>query len=131
MKSVPRAVATGLQFPRSRLWTSIETRSLPLLVLTSILITLVLLPCPSNYRGQAQNAKLLFPVEKDSKYGYIDGTGKIIIPIQFDNANEFHEGLALVITAGKKVFIDTNGRAVIAPDFDLVNDFSEGLAAVN
>jgi len=36
VESVPRAVATGLRYRRSRLWISIATRSLPLSVLSSI-----------------------------------------------------------------------------------------------
>ena len=29
-------------------------------------------------------------------HGFIDPTSKIIIPLQYDIANEFHDGLALV-----------------------------------
>jgi hypothetical protein len=80
---------------------------------------------------QSQNAKTLFPVNKDGKWGFIDRTGKIVIPLQFDSANDFHEGLALVTASGKKLFIDASGRVVITPQFDIVDDFSEDLAAVN
>ena len=100
---------------------------------TGIFAGLVLIACffASSSRGQRPESKSLFPVEKDGKFGYIDRTGKIIIPLQFDGANEFHEGLALVTADGKKLFIDTTGRVVIKPDFDIVDDFSEGVAAVN
>jgi hypothetical protein len=81
--------------------------------------------------GQQQGTQKLFPVEKDGKWGFIDNSGKLIIPLAFDSANEFHEGLALVTTGKQKDFIDETGRVVIKPQFDLVDDFSEGLAAVN
>lgn len=100
---------------------------------TRIFAGLILFAClsVSGSRGQQPESKSLYPVEKDGKSGYIDGTGKIIIPLQFDGANEFHDGLALVTANGKKLFIDTTGRVVIKPNFDIVNDFFEGLAAVN
>lgn len=100
---------------------------------TRIFLGLILFACffASGSRGQQPASKSLFAVEKDGKFGYIDHTGKIIIPLQFEGANEFHEGLALVTANGKKLFIDTTGRVVIRPNFDIVNNFSEGLAAVN
>lgn len=100
---------------------------------TTIFAGLILFGClfALSSRGQQPASKSLFVVEKDGKFGYIDHAGKIIIPLQFDSANEFHEGLALVTANGKKLFIDTTGRVVIRPNFDIVNNFSEGLAAVN
>ena len=38
----------------------------------------------------------LWPVEKDKKWGYIDKTGRLIIPFKFDGAGDFSEGLAAV-----------------------------------
>ena len=81
--------------------------------------------------AQQRDTQKLFSVEKNGKWGFIDDAGKVIIPLEFDSANEFHEGLALVTIGKQKAFIDTSGRVVIKPQFDLVDDFSEGLAAVN
>jgi hypothetical protein len=99
--------------------------------LTTILLTLFLSSVLSTAQSQSQTARTLFPVERYDKWGFIDRTGKIIIPLQFDSANDFHEGLALVSAKGKRLFIDEAGRVVITPQFDIVHDFSEGLAAVN
>jgi len=99
--------------------------------LSMILLTLLLSATLLAAQPQSQNAKTFFPVERDGKWGFIDRTGKIVIPLQFDGANEFHEGLALVTANGKRLFIDTTGHVVITPQFDIVNNFSEGLAAVN
>ena len=44
----------------------------------------------SSY-AQQREPQRLFPVEKNGKWGFIDETGQIIIPLQFDSANEFHE----------------------------------------
>ncbi len=80
-----------------------------------------------------QQAKetFLYPIEKDDKWGFIDQTGKIVIPPQFDTVSSFQDGLAQVIQQRKVAFIDTAGKIVLRPDFEIVRDFSEGFAAVN
>jgi len=87
--------------------------------------------CAFSVRGQQPESKALFPVEKDGKFGFIDRTGKIVIPLQFDSATDFHEGLALVTSNHQTMFIDIAGKTVFTSKFDIVNSFSEGLAAVN
>jgi len=81
--------------------------------------------------AQQPPAQQLFLAQKDGKSGFIDRTGKVVIPIQFDSANNFHEGLARVTMSGKKAFIDATGKIVFNAAYDIVDDFSEGLAAVN
>ena len=94
--------------------------------LALIVLFVVISPC-----ARQPEPKKLFPVEKESKFGFIDRAGKVVIPLQFDDARDFHEGLALVKTGEKKLFIDTSGRVVIEAKYDVVNNFSEGVAAVN
>ena len=43
----------------------------------------------------------LIPVLKNNKWGFIDKTGKEIIQLQYDDAGQFKEGLALVNKGGK------------------------------
>ncbi len=95
------------------------------------LLTLLSTVLLSSAQPRSPAAKTLFAVEKDDKWGFIDRTGKIVVPLQFDSANDFHEGLALVTAKGKKFFIDAAGHMTIASQFDLVHDFSESVAAVN
>jgi len=99
--------------------------------LNLILLTLLLSAMLLGAQPKSRETKILFPVEKDDKWGFIDRTGRIVVPLQFDSANDFHEGLGLVTAKGKKIFIDAGGRVIITPQFDIVNNFSEGLAAVN
>jgi len=70
----------------------------------------------------------------DSKIGYIDNTGRLVIPPRFTKAHDFSEGMALVridpTESGKYGFIDHTGAAVTGYQFDKAHDFSEGLAAV-
>lgn len=80
------------------------------------------------------------------EYGYVDGSGNIVIGCQFDDARNFSEGLAAVLSrsgamAGSGVFgslsptlkwgyIDTAGLIVIPCQFDFAGQFREGYAAV-
>jgi hypothetical protein len=68
-------------------------------------------------------------------YGYIDLTGKIVIPFKYSSANDFSEGLAKVeIKDAEKNhtygFIDKKGNVAIKLDKWMKNDFSDGLASV-
>jgi hypothetical protein len=65
------------------------------------------------------------------KYGYIDHSGKWVIPRSFVAADDFHEGRAAVMGKdGTWGYIDKAGEFVIAPRFEAASEFSERLAAV-
>jgi hypothetical protein len=51
----------------------------------------------------------LIPYRKGDKWGYCDRNKKIVIPIQYDGAMPFNEGLARVKVKGKWGYIDTKG----------------------
>src|SRR3989339_1281909 len=72
----------------------------------------------------------LWPVYKDKKWGYIDKTGRIIIPFKFDGAGNFSEGLAAVYIKNKRGFIDKTGKLVIQPQNYWGFPFSSGMALV-
>lgn len=84
-------------------------------------------------------AKVTAPLESsahNTKYGYMDATGKVVIPPQFERASDFHEGLAWAETKmwleGPSGFIDKTGKIVIPfPKQSDVPRFSAGLAAVS
>jgi hypothetical protein len=52
------------------------------------------------------------PVKKDGKWGYIDTTGKIVIPLQYAGAMTFSEGLAYVTPPAH--FIDVTGKTSLS-----------------
>lgn len=75
------------------------------------------------------------------KCGYIDKTGKVVIPFKFQQCmsarmNEFHEGLAVQGYSKNNVFattfgyINKKGDWVIEPKYDRAEDFDNGLASV-
>lgn len=72
-----------------------------------------------------------------NSYGYIDKTGKLVIPAKFSAASNFSEGLAAVKidsqTNNKTAlygYIDKTGKMIIAPKFTQAGNFSNGLAPV-
>ena len=76
----------------------------------------------------------LFQIHHGNKWGFMDRTGKVVIPPRFDGVSDFFDGLAkvsfLVEKTFKFCFIDERGKIVIPCDFEVVGDFSEGLAPV-
>src|SRR5262249_43054146 len=85
------------------------------------------------------------------KWGFIDKTGALVIPCQFDDVamdnyggfedpnychgvpkafRNFSEGLCAVRIGNKWGYIDKTGKVVISPQFDSAGIFSEGLACV-
>jgi WG containing repeat len=108
---------------------------------------------------RARTGKELLVVVQNGKYGYIDQAGKVVIPPQFEWAEDFWRGLGTVYVCGRYVsidssatllplriaadgqltpkkqgdkfgFVDSLGHFKIPPSFDEVLPFSEGLAAV-
>ena len=85
----------------------------------------------------------------NKKWGFVDETGKTVIPFKYDCAWNFHEGLARIgisyqgpgSCAGdfKKGFIDQTGKIVIPLKYDYIDDYNiasspfseEGLAVVS
>lgn len=63
-------------------------------------------------------------------YGFIDRTGRIVIPCDMDYADDFHDGLALIVKDGRAGFIDKSGAVVIPCEFDQATCFENGRAVV-
>ncbi len=69
--------------------------------------------------------------------GYINEKGKIVIPLKFEWANDFNEGLAVVkvwdntsIFHWRFGYIDMSGHFVIPPIYDYAEEFRNGRAKV-
>jgi serine/threonine protein kinase len=67
---------------------------------------------------------------KPGKAGFIDMSGKEVIPQKFDRADSFSEGLASVVIKEKCGYIDRSGKIVIAIKYSGCKTFTEGLAGV-
>lgn len=55
------------------------------------------------------------------KWGFIDQTGKLVIPCIFDNVQHFQDGYALAELESKKGYIDTSGTFTEIRDYQLSN----------
>jgi hypothetical protein len=75
----------------------------------------------------------LFTADYKLEYGFIDKNGKVVIPLRFDFARPFTEGVAAAaVTEKGKInwgYIDGAGTWIISPHFGWAGPFSEGLAA--
>jgi len=80
--------------------------------------------------SSSETARVLFPVEQDSLWGYIDRTGSVVIEPQFDRAWRFSGARALIRQDGRFGFIDTTGAVVIEPKYADAWHFSDGVAPV-
>jgi hypothetical protein len=67
----------------------------------------------------------------NSKEGYIDSNGKIIIDAQFAGAYPFEEGRAKVLIGKRFGYIDVNGKYLIEPIYNTISNFWEGNAIAN
>jgi hypothetical protein len=70
------------------------------------------------------------PIQKNGQFGYLNPSGDIAIPLQYENAENFSEGRAAVRLNRLWGFIDVDGHMVIPPKFEWVSHFQEGAAAV-
>lgn len=70
----------------------------------------------------------------DDAAGYIDRTGKFVIPPVYDEYgldDYFQDGYVRFESGVYEGFLDTKGDTVIPPIYDRIRDFSEGMAAVD
>ncbi|WP_190679889.1 WG repeat-containing protein [Leptolyngbya sp. FACHB-671] len=86
---------------------------------------------PPEMGGVSHFSAGLATVYVNSKLGYMDTQGTIVIQPQFDEALPFSEELAAVRVGERWGFIDRTGQLVIQPQFNYVPEgFSDGLARV-
>ena len=65
------------------------------------------------------------------KFGYVNKTGKEIIPARYDYAGPFKNGLAIVSQSGNYGYINKSGKFVIQPIFANAGYFVDGIARVS
>ena len=106
-----------------------------LILLLTVLFGAVNMSAQDN---DIQEEEVLVKVEKDGKYGFVDKSGKVVIPFIYDWANDFKDGLAMVVKDGKDAdsnneygFVDKSGKVVIPLIYDGAGNFKDGLAKVS
>ena len=69
--------------------------------------------------------------KSNEKYGYIDNKGNVVIPLEFDSAEDFSEELACVKKDEKYGYIDKSGNICIDFKYKIARWFCNGLAYIN
>lgn len=72
----------------------------------------------------------LAKVEKGGKFGFIDKTGKEVVPLQYDDAQDFNQELAAVNKEGKWGFVDKTGKERTAMIYEQIWPLEQGYFAV-
>jgi hypothetical protein len=73
---------------------------------------------------------MLRPQQLNGRWGYVDSTGKFLIPPQFDSAGTFSEGLAPVELDRRFGYISIDGQFVVRPKYFRAGPFKDGFAWV-
>ena len=66
------------------------------------------------------------PIQIEQKWGYINSTGQLVIPLRFDEACPFSEGLAKVSIGDKSGYINQSGKLVVPLQYDEALSFALG-----
>jgi hypothetical protein len=77
--------------------------------------------------------------EWDARWGFIDGAGNEILPLEYDEVRNFSNGMAAVAVGaydGTQTvltwgFVNTAGEVIVTPKYAWVSDFVDGYAVVN
>lgn len=76
-----------------------------------------------------QQEQYWIAVWKNGKAGFIDNTGKIQIPLEYDEVFPYSEGKAAVVKNGKVGFIDAKNNIVVPLKYQYVRrSYAEGLS---
>ena len=84
----------------------------------------------SDVSSSSKTNQPLFLYFENAKVGYIDATGKIIIPARFDMAGLFKNGIAPASQEGSWGYIDRTGTFIIPPQWKSAGHFNDGVACV-
>jgi hypothetical protein len=67
----------------------------------------------------------LASVKKDGKYGYINQSGKTIVPFIYDRTYDFSDGIGRVEKDGKVGYITTDGKLITKIEYEAGGDMCE------
>lgn len=90
----------------------------------------LVIACTWDDIGSSADAQDRRYVKKDDRYGMVDQTGKVIIPIEWEKSFSFSNGMAAVCRDGKYGYINEAGDVVVEPRYTLARSFADGYAVV-
>ena len=81
--------------------------------------------------GATVSAIALYPQQDEKgRWGYVNDEGKVIIKYQYDEAEEFVNGLAKVRKGNNVGFIDTDNKAPDGFKYNLIENYAPGIRKV-
>lgn len=80
----------------------------------------------NSYDGPVSFENGLFNAHRDDKYGFIDKSGKEVIPLIYEWTGTFSEGLVKVKKNSKYGFVNNFGKEIVPCIYDEVDDFFNG-----
>jgi hypothetical protein len=90
----------------------------------------IVIPCEYDLLIGQSNKWGLTEVRKQGLVGYVDESGKEVIPCKYQSAGDFSEDVVNVRLNNKWGYIEASGRQVIPHAYDIGLEFTEGLARV-
>jgi len=93
--------------------------------LTIVILALFAAAVASVSQETVRSGTLLPFMDDKGCWGFMDRSGKIVIPATYDSASAFSEGIALVWEDGYPEYIDRNGTIIWSSSLDPHLDFDE------
>jgi hypothetical protein len=92
-------------------------------------------PKPKSWRSKYQtigdfNYGLAY-AQRGNKWGYVDESGREVVPCLYDDVFSFTDGLGRIQFNKKYGFVNTNGDFAIPPMYDYASSFSNDYAIVS
>ncbi|KGP74423.1 WG repeat-containing protein [Pontibacillus yanchengensis] len=89
---------------------------------------------PYPYVGQRGDGLLVFQRETDGKYGYINEKGKVILEPQYDGAQAFRDGRAVINRIDDYLYyyglINKSGKKILDTEYNDIEQLGENRIAV-
>lgn len=82
-----------------------------------------------GFKSKIENNKEI--IINSGKWGFIDETGKEVIPLQYQRAGGFKNGLAKVMLNDKWGFINSQGKFVVQPIYTFIDNYEDDIAICN
>ena len=70
----------------------------------------------------------IYRVRKDNRWGGIDSTGRMVIPLEYENLGTFKNGVSKAFKNGYIGCIDKNNRVIFDFKYAYINPFKNGVA---
>ncbi len=83
-----------------------------------------------NFNNDFHEGLCLIQDQETNLYGFMDKTGKVVIPCKYESALDFSDGTSVCFKDGKYFVIDKEGNTLVKPRKEKISSFSEGLALI-